>query len=470
MNDDAVKELVRERRLSAELAAVMDARLSVIDAIEAAPRKRSRSWLAAAVLVLGVGAAVGVAVSARHDRDQLQQRQYDAVDPWYENEWPWRVPFDVVKTRADVAKLPADRTRFTVVVRDEEGEQALGALLERERIEQLMLMTGGVGNRELRWSELGKCAELRSLLVAGPAAGLDPASLRQLRVLPQLETLALSQGAATLDEATARALVELPKLRQLTCAMSDVSPAGVAALRGLPHLDTLFLHFDPEQARELGGAGELLAAAATVTTLRALFLEGRSILEPDDLRSLHALEHLVVLGLSHVRVNDAALAALPAGLQALRLPRLDGVTSAGLAHLGKLRQLRSLALHGGQLPGALCKVIEEMELECFECLAVVPDATLWEVLQGEGRLRRLYVHTGSSNRAAVWAEAMRCRELEVLIVRVDSLPAPAELAALRGHPKLRLLRLVRYRPTTPVPTPAEVAALRAQAGVEVDVR
>ncbi len=75
MNDEAVQERARERLLSAEIAEVLQVELAVIDAVERAPWRHHGRSLAAAVVLLGIVIAGGVAWLREHDSRLAQQPQ-----------------------------------------------------------------------------------------------------------------------------------------------------------------------------------------------------------------------------------------------------------------------------------------------------------------------------------------------------------------------------------------------------------
>ena len=341
MNEEQVRERARERRLSADLAAVLGTTVAGIDAVEASPARRRGGWLAAAMVVLGVAVAFGVA-QLRDGGDELQERAFDPVDPWYEAEWPFRVPFDVLREPADVAALPADRTRFTVILHRPEGRATLDALLRRDRIDELLLMTGEQGEVVVPWSAIAARVHLRSLAISGAAGGVDARSLRALRRLPDLRTLALMSIGRPLDAELGAALVELPKLRQLTCSQVAIEPEGLSALSGLPDLDTLVLHVDESTHAEVG---ELLSSIARLRTLRALMLEGELRVDAASLGRLQVLDRLAVLALSHLDAGGDVLAAVPERVESLMVGRSRRWGVDDVAKLARLRRLRSLDVH-----------------------------------------------------------------------------------------------------------------------------
>jgi CheY-like chemotaxis protein len=124
-------------------------------------------------------------------------------------------------------------------------------------------------------------------------------------------------------------------VRVLNLSMTEVTDAGLEALRDLNHLESLTLSF--LKITDLG-----LGHLATLSSLTHLDLSVSAITGA-GLESLRSLLHLRSLDLSATRIRDASLASL-GGLVALEQLDLHmtGIGDAGLAHLSGLRQLRQL--------------------------------------------------------------------------------------------------------------------------------
>ncbi|MCB9876635.1 MAG: hypothetical protein H6835_03445 [Planctomycetes bacterium] len=476
MNDAMVKERARERLLSAELAEVLEIDVAAIDAVAIASRKPHR-WLAAALVLLGIAVAGGVAWLRAHDVHEVQQREFDPTDPWWERGLSVMVGGDNLRSANVVAALPPESSEFTVNQYLGSGPDAIDAVLARPRVETLSWIAGTTAYDPDAWRRLLTHGELRRLCLGGPDAGLSASQLRELRLLPELQQLGLVMKGIALDADVASALVELPKLRELLILGNAVLPEGLQRLDGLPHLDTLGLFGFGE-----GDANAIVRAASRVRTLRALLLEGfRSPIDPDALASLRDLRGLIALDLSHCDLTDEHLAALPDTLQALQVSNLQGVSVTGLKQLDRMRGLRSLGVRAGlpeKLKDPLRRLVERMEVECFELGVEVPDEQLWRTLQSLPRLRRLRVHDQSigdampAARRDVFEQARRCDHLEVLIFRTRELPMPDELAVLRDHPTLRRVRIERSErfAAGQALTPDHLAAVRDAAGCEVEVQ
>ena len=156
-------------------------------------------------------------------------------------------------------------------------------------------------------------------------------------------------------------VARLPNLRKL--AISNVSPRGLARLRGMPRLEWLIISAD---ARHLE-----LAELTSLPALRGLDLTLQGLRKRDELTlgSLTALQRLSLhvtsgcgkslageisklsqlrsLALTCYLLADADMAPI-ATLAHLTALRIDGerVTDIGLAHLAALPQLRTLDISG----------------------------------------------------------------------------------------------------------------------------
>jgi hypothetical protein len=470
MKDEPVRDLARERLLSAELAELFDTDLAQLEVLGAGPQRRHGPWLAAALLCLGATVAFGVAWLRRHDDAAAAQGKFDPLDPWWEQErYPtFRVPEVVVTTPEQVAALPAAVARITVSTREAQ-DGTIEAVLRRSGLRQLLLVHGDAQvAARVPWPSLAAQRSLRSLGCHALPVAAD--WLRSLQPWPELRSLALPNGSVRLDAATATALAGIRTLRHLDLAYDELEPEGLLRLAALPELDTLVLGVPPRQQPDLRAN---FAAVAQIRSLRALFCDGDFEPMPAEaLRELHRLERLVALQLTNFQIDDEGLEALPRTLEHLALPTLAGVTARGLAGLAERSTLRSLACHlpiPAELDAAVVALVAKLPLECFECRNSVPSAPLWAELAGSPVLRRIAVGLERGEMpTAVFERALGCRSLVVLWVSLATLPTPQQLGVLREHPALRRIVLRRTAPDV-VPTPAELAALRASVRAEVEV-
>lgn len=201
----------------------------------AAPRiRRAQSpWLAAACVLLGVGAVFGTA-HWRHTADSATTAPQDAeAPPWHECHGPAalaKVPADVRALRCfdfDDAAC-AQLARFGALERLD-----LGAMDDRGWSDSYALAITDVGVRslaklpKLRWLALGQCHQVRGY------------GLQALEALPQLEHLDLS-WTGVVTEAIER-LPRLPALRSLVLShcmrFRGRALAAIASMPGLQHLE-----------------------------------------------------------------------------------------------------------------------------------------------------------------------------------------------------------------------------------------
>ena len=468
MNDTMLWEQAEERLLTAELADVMRGE-------GASAEDRGRSWrqlAMAALVVLGTAVTLGVAWLARTPEAPAQEPPFDAVDPWYEHEWPFRSGWVTALVQpVPVASTPAGADEFVLTLRDAECSE-LAAALDRPVLKRLSLSwrnDGASANvSDALWQRLVAREDLEALQFAGPFA-LPPERLRELRRLPRLRYLMLDGAGVSLDRATAEALAELPRLRGLFLASMALTAGGVRALGALPHLEVLGL------SHPTGDVPAWAAALPQLRSLRAVLLEqetSESFVDASLVRRLRDLPRLVALDLCSVDLDDAALAALPPGLELLGLSGLERCSDAGIGALAGLRALRTLRLRQDvpeALRARLYEAIRELPIGRVDLLVGTLDAPLWRVLQQLPALRRVEVRQPVPQ-ASMFAGAAACRRLEVLTVHCSRLPDPESLAALRDHATLRRLVFASDQTGWTPFDAAGLAALKASIAVPIAVQ
>ena len=458
MNDAELQERARERLLVADLSTVLG---SPLRAVEPRERPASRySWYAAAMLLLGVVVAGGVAWLQRAETASLQAPAADPIEPWFETQWPFRrrpMPLLESDVPALLDRVPVTEEEYLISI-SSPSAPTLAALLERPSLRRVGLgwvrsSSSGPLEPEL-WQRLVQHRELESLLLSGET-WLTAEQVRELRHLPKLQTLCFFEGSITFDRALAEALVELPHLRCLALHGIEIEPAALAVLAGLPHLDTLLLggrRFD---------APVVLAQLSVLRNLQALVCEDRDdqTWSAATVALLDRLPRLRMLDLACRGLDDAALAALPAGLERLSLGNLDLVSADGLSSLRRLTRLRMLGFRA-MLPERLDAVVPELvaalPIERFDHIVAVPDPALWRALQAKPALRRLQFGNHFGSFVDLLAGCARCPRLESVAVQCQALPTAAELTVLRDHPTLRRLE---FGCREPLPAAAELAAL-----------
>ncbi|HEX6812458.1 MAG TPA: hypothetical protein VF384_12595 [Planctomycetota bacterium] len=460
MNDDAIREQAMERLLTAELAEVV-----------ANERPRAlATWrpLYAALLLLGVFVAAGVAWLANDDRAALQEPKFDAVDPWYEREWPWRGLFSKMLKPGRAAEAPAGVDEFVVTLREADSSD-LAEVLDRPAVRKLALtwrndQAAPDVDPEL-WQRIARRPELEVLQLAGLA--MPPGRLRELRLAPALRYVMLIEGTSPLGDRAAQALAELPRLRAIALGAAEVDAEGLAALAGVPDLE--FLLLSPRRA----DVRALFDTLRKLRNLRALAFECSATVDATALEPLSAMKHLRALDLSHVKLDDQALAALPPQLELLALPSLDGCTPEGLTTLRRLTSLRTLRLRSALSPpmrSVLAAVLGDLALERFDSLTSTPDAATWKALQALPKLRWLTFRRQGGTFEDVVAGCRACEHLEVLTLYEKSPPTPEQLAPLRDHPTLRRIEF-HENDVTGIPgniSEERLAALRASVRAQIE--
>jgi hypothetical protein len=240
---------------------------------------------------------------------------------------------------------------------------------QRETMALIERLKGSYQTQEApSWANRLSLTPAHNVVLVNLADGDQPAEyIDAVSRLPCLETLVVG-GLAFGDEHLAR-LHKLSTLRWLVLDSTSVTDAGEDALRqALPHVfvhdserraiavfralkvDVLFrllkVHVDtqfwgiPVELPQLGGIGitEFFEYAS------ALYLMSSQVTDA-DLAHLGALKNLKSLHVYHTKVTDAGLAHV-AGLKKLEWLNFHNanVTDAGLAHFSRLKNLERLDL------------------------------------------------------------------------------------------------------------------------------
>lgn len=444
----AVAERARERLFAAEIAAALGAPLRAED-VPSRKRAGSGQWLLAALMLLGVGAAIGVAWLRHVDlREAQQPAEFDPVFPALAEFLPHAGPTVAVDDVEGLKALPMHVDAISVDV----PSPVLAALGQRRGVRKVSL------GWQLGPSEIAEAVAAVRVVAALPdlesvhffGGSLPPVqALRELRSVPRLHTLMLGgDHRVALDRSLATAVAELSHLRLLLLSRVPLTADGVHGLASLPELEWLSVERSAYD-------GQVFAALPELRRLRALHLWSSDeptatagTLTAADMRALGSIPQLVELALAGFACDDAALAAVPAGLQSLRLEHLRGYTAAGLrklAGMAKLRSLHWIALTDSQLLEALTEVVRAAPLEQFFWAGGLVPAPMWRVLETKTKLRSLTVQVGP-DAADFAAHLVGYAKLERLRLFCRSLPESAEALRLQDLPLLRRLEIVPAPP------------------------
>lgn len=267
-------------------------------------------------------------------------------------------------------------------------------------------------------------------------AKLQGPGLAALEPLKALEELSL-RSCEQLDDEALKRLANVRSLRMLELTRSQVTDAGVQALRGLT-----LRHLGLSINDAITDAS--LPALRGIETLEALMLGSTAITDAGlaALAGAPALRTLVVPG---TQLGDGMvehLAKLPA-LEGLDLSRCARLTDDGVARLGTLPLLKSVVLSdnaqltGRGLEGLARAPIEELALE--DCDGMQPAGL--GGLGKFGRLRRVHLYKSKADDSTL-AALGRCASLEELhLSNLEGHTTDAGLSHLRGLRGLRVLDL-----------------------------
>lgn len=385
------REAAESRLLEAALES--EARRPPVDQILARraarpPSRHGRLW-AAALMLLGLGVAIGVAVSREgspteragngpstdsSDSGSPDTRGPDTRGPRPGDQDPSEnVPPPIwhrASTLAEIEALPTDLRALRSIA----GKDELAALARFDRIESLALDTIGPASGNLLallearakdapmpsaadFTDLAKLATLRSLELN--TRELTPTEFEALATLPRLTRLTLTPSAAggskaTLSVANARALSQLPHLQHLevtSCSLPLESAKALKSLVGLKSLE-LRLMYELSEAHLLA-----LSALSELEALHLRMVSGKGIEMFHTLKRLpyqpsltaevlRAFGHVRTLNLMSNGLSSEMIEALPRGLETLFLNEctLDSGNFDEALDLDRLPALRALGM------------------------------------------------------------------------------------------------------------------------------
>lgn len=327
----AAREVAHERQLDWLLGEVLG---SGAAARSRAPAK-AFPWLAAAVAVLAMGVAIGVAVMRGGGAagDEAQD--------------PPATPFHECHGVGEVGQVPADVTALKCFDFD---DAACAHLAKFTKLERLDLSGTDVNDQ-------GYSVALK----------ITDAGVRELATLTNLRWLSLATCHDMKGEGL-QALEALPRLEHLDLTYSGIESPAIERLPRLPSLRTLVL------SHCMNFHGRSLAAVATIPGLRRLELRGCTTLAAKDVLTLAQCKQLRYLDLRDcqgrfrgqtargltppgaeepppppeqdgIGITDAVVAALAAlPLETLLLGGSESLTDAIGDSLAKMTSLRSLDL------------------------------------------------------------------------------------------------------------------------------
>lgn len=450
MNRSALEKAAEERLLDAALTEVLGDGATRV----AAPAvRRGPRWLIAAILPLGIGVLLAVALLVSRRDGAFAQ------DP----ELP---PAIKVEGREALATLDRTTKNLWCVLtpRDVPLLAEFGELRQLLLEQQMPLRKPDMVMNEsdaTPWSlaPLARCAHLRSLTI-GNLEGFAAKALDAVARLPELTELKLIGVHHLVDAAFAGVIQKLP-VRTLSLLAVGVDAPGFNALCGLPLLERLELdsclhldrcdlmqlrHLRQLRALTLHGVGSRFADSLSKSHPLAdeprlepppdppgVFRSGlqmpgepRLLLTPALMQALAKLPELRELSLSASVVDDAVLAALPLELTALDLSDCVGLGTQGLAAPPALR-----------------------ELQRFEFTDLDGSATaLWRFVRSH-RLRELSFH-GPLTEAAL-AGLSTQSELRALELVLHGQPAALDVAFVSALPQLERLSIVFAPDFDPAP-------------------
>jgi len=205
-------------------------------------------------------------------------------------------------------------------------------------LKSLVLTFSGTAPKTGRLVGIGQLNNLEELtIVCHPGSDFTSQELACLKPLSKLRTLRLN--TRTSDDT----LAELAKLKQLVeielNGQNDITDAGLASLKALPHLRHLQIALDGSPITDVG-----LAHIGELKELTGLELRGKAKSVGDaGIAHLHGLSKLQKLNLSRLDIGDSSLVHLR-NLRNLR--ELDlattAITDKGLGNLAGLSQLQRL--------------------------------------------------------------------------------------------------------------------------------
>lgn len=301
----------------------------------------ARSWVLAAVVLLGLCAVFGVAWANRDDGAEAPAGQEPAP----------RLP-QIVASSA-IAELPVELRAIEAHGLDDAGLRAL--LARCPQLEHVRLVAKTFGALQLR-SEV--------ILARGGRQSITDASLPALAALPNLRRLELL-GTLGVRGSGLRELVAAPRLTALWLGCIDLDAGSLAALPRVPALRELGLDFN------LGLDAADFAAIGDCPGLRTLSLRQIGGVQPEWFEPLGRLRGLEELDLARIGpVRPIREFAVEQAFPHVRQDLKDG-RRVGIDMLQVWPRLRRLDVSGSDIGGdefgrpllRCCPQLEELVLD-----------------------------------------------------------------------------------------------------------
>jgi Leucine rich repeat len=197
---------------------------------------------------------------------------------------------------------------------------------------------------DAKLSKLSGSTRVRKLDLHG--SGISGHGFVNLKNMKSLESADLT-GILLKDDDLAD-ISQLMSLKVLWLQGDQLTDNGLVYLGSLRNLEWLELRNSTQMAITSKGLSHL----ATLRLLEHLDLQRTRI---ESLASIQSLLALSYLDISKSQINDHGLSELSSGLENLKSLFLDEnqeITDAGLAHLGKLKGLKTLGLSGTSITGS----------------------------------------------------------------------------------------------------------------------
>jgi hypothetical protein len=207
---------------------------------------------------------------------------------------------------------------------------------------------------------------LEQLSIGAHHFPLDEKQMAQMAAAPFAPNLRVLQVAVELNSNTIGWLKKFPKLKEIECLTNQADDADLSRLKEVPGLRILALR-GLGQTGHVTNRGYEALAAMTLTRLR---LGGDAKIDAAGLRCLTTMPELSEFLLQTSATDDLLIevANFPR-LKYLSLAFSPGITDAGLAHLTRMKTLRSLSLESTKVTESGARKLSDALPQCQIILA-----------------------------------------------------------------------------------------------------